>query len=188
MRGRCRAFYGPGDINEEPRGKPQTRFRAGTVPAGQVISQSPAAGTNVASGSAVNLVVSSGSGTTDGDVSLVKMTAPTLSSIRDSRSVEVNAFGATTVREVDATVILTASAGDGVTVRIDHPRETEELKARETEKFEFDARITCLKRGTWPVTWTATISAAQNSNPANDTLTGTTQVTCTGSGSHDHRD
>ncbi len=34
-----------------------------TVPSGEVISESPAAGTSVASGSAVNLVVSSGSGT-----------------------------------------------------------------------------------------------------------------------------
>jgi beta-lactam-binding protein with PASTA domain len=40
-----------------------TTQSSGTVPSGDVISESPAAGTSVASGSAVNLVVSSGSGT-----------------------------------------------------------------------------------------------------------------------------
>ena len=49
-----------------------TMASSGTVPAGDVISESPVAGTLVASGSAVNLVVSSGAGA--GTPSVVSVT------------------------------------------------------------------------------------------------------------------
>jgi beta-lactam-binding protein with PASTA domain len=155
-----------------------------TVPAGQVISQNPAAGASVASGSAVNLVVSSGTGGTTqmGDVSLVKLTVPKQITARKGRTVEMDiiAEAMTTAREQDATVTLKAVPAAGVTVRIDHARQTEEIKARNSRprKFDFEPKLTCTQKGTWPVTWTATITAAQNSNPANDTMTGTTQVVC----------
>jgi hypothetical protein len=138
----------------------------------------------VASGSAVNLVVSSGTGgaTQVGDVSLVKLIVPTQITARKGRTVETDivAQAVTTVKEQDATVTLTASPAEGVKVRIEHASQTEEIKARDSrpKKFDFEPKITCTQKGTWPVVWTATVKAAQNSNPANDTMTGTTQVVC----------
>jgi hypothetical protein len=132
----------------------------------------------------VNLVVSSGTGgtTQTGDVSLVKLTVPTQITARNSRTVEADIIAAavTTAREQKATVTLTAASAAGVRVRIDHTSQTEEIKARSTspERFDFESKLTCTQKGTWPVTWTATIKAAQNSNAANDTMTGTTQVVC----------
>ena len=155
-----------------------------TVPAGQVISQNPAAGASVASGSAVNLVVSSGTGGTTqvADVSLVNLTAPTQITARKGRTVEMDiiAKAITTAKEQKARVTLTAASGPEVKVRIEDASSTEEIKARDSRptKFEFEPRLTCTQKGTWPVTWTATINAAQNSNPANDTMTVTTQVVC----------
>jgi hypothetical protein len=131
-------------------------------------------------------VSATGTGTTvtppapGADVALAKLVVPAKITVRGSRSLEIDAFATTTAKEVDATVTLTTSPGAGVTVKIDHASVHEEVKARELKKFGFGAKITCTKRGTWPVAWTAKISAAQNSNPANDALTGTTQVTCSG--------
>jgi hypothetical protein len=117
-----------------------------------------------------------------GDVSLVKLTVPKQITARKGRTVEMDiiAEAMTTAREQDATVTLKAVPAAGVTVRIDHARQTEEIKARNSRprKFDFEPKLTCTQKGTWPVTWTATITAAQNSNPANDTMTGTTQVVC----------
>jgi hypothetical protein len=45
-------------------------------------------------------------------------------------------------------------------------------------KYRFDADITCNAPGSYTLKWTATISAAQNSDPSNDTLTDTTLVRC----------
>ena len=157
-----------------------------TVPAGQVISQNPAAAASVASGSSVNLVVSSGTGGTttpppsDGDVELTQLVAPPKIFIwnRSSKPLEIDAFATTTVEEMDATVNLTTSSSNGVRVRIEKARLTKEVKASEQKKFAFRPTITCTKKGTWPVTWTATIKAAQDSDPANNILTGTTQVIC----------
>ena len=161
-----------------------TTQSSATVPAGQVISQNPAAAASVASGSAVNLVVSSGAGDTTqvGDVSLVNLTAPTQITARKGRTVEMDiiAKAITTAKEQKARVTLTAASGPEVKVRIEDASSTEEIKARDSRptKFEFEPRLTCTQKGTWPVTWTATINAAQNSNPANDTMTVTTQVVC----------
>ncbi len=165
-----------------------TTQSSSTVPSGQVISQNPAAGASVASGSAVNLVVSSG-GTTGsgGDVSLVRLMAPGRISLNSSRSVQIDAIGTSTVKQ-DATVALAAAPGAGVTVSIEHPSIHEDIGARHNQNFEFDARISCTKKGTWPVVWTATISAAQNTNTSNDTKTVTTQVTCSGGDHRDSRD
>jgi hypothetical protein len=135
-------------------------------------------------------VSASGTGTTTtppppgGDVALTKLVVPAKVSARSSKSLEIDAFATTTVKEVKATVNLAASPGSGVTVKMEHASVTETLKSERAKKLGFQARITCTKKGTWPVNWTAKISAAQNSDPANDTLTGTTQVTCNGS-SHD---
>lgn len=133
----------------------------------------------------MNLVVSSGAGTTGADVALTKLVVPDRITVNGSRSLEIDAYATTTAKEVDATVTLAASPGSGITVKLDHASVREEVKSNEQNKFEFGAKVTCNRRGTWPVAWTAKISAAQNSNSANDTLKGTTQVTCSGQSRED---
>jgi hypothetical protein len=117
-----------------------------------------------------------------GDVSLTKLTVPKQITARKGQTVEmyIIAEAVTTVKELDATVTLTTAPAEGVKVRIEHASQTEEIKARSThpKTFDFESKVTCTQKGTWPVTWTATIKAARDSNPANNTLTGTTQVIC----------
>ncbi|MCL5022361.1 MAG: choice-of-anchor D domain-containing protein [Nitrospirae bacterium] len=161
-------------------------------------------------------VTLSGSGVTAGsgsDVSLVKLLVPGKAGGRVGGTSELKlvAYATSTAKE-EATVTLTAAAGEGVTVNIEHPSITEEVSAqtqdgspdrrrrsgldsrvarsddrrsgdRDTQgtKFAFEAKVVCTKSGTWPITWTATISADQNSNLTNDTLTGTTTVVCSSS-------
>ncbi len=165
-----------------------TTQSSSTVAAGNVISQNPTAGSSVASGSSVSLVVSSGLTVVGGsdDVALVNLTLPeqVTAHIGRSSEVKIHAYATTTARETLATVTLTADPSASVSVSVDHASDTEEIKASEDkpESFEFAARIVCTQRGTWPITWTAKISSAQNSDPANDALTSTTQVVCTGKG------
>lgn len=85
---------------------------------------------------------------------------------------------------------MTADPSAGVSVSIDHASDTEEIKASEDHpaSFEFEAKIVCTKRGTWPINWTARISSAQNSDPANDVRTGMTMVVCGNSSSSRHDD
>jgi hypothetical protein len=118
-------------------------------------------------------------------VGIAKLNAPKQITVRGSRSLEIDAYATTTAKKVDATVTLNAAAASGVKVRIDHASVTKEVKAKEQKKFAFDARITCTKKGTWPVTWTANISAPGYTGSADDAVTGTTQVTCTGSSGND---
>jgi hypothetical protein len=131
-----------------------------------------------------------------GDVALVKLNVPSKITAKVGKvlNIHVLAGATTTAKQAKATATLAASAG-GVTVTIDHPSTTEELKSGETRRLmifaktretggsktlEFEAKISCTQTGIWPITWTAQISADENSNPANDTLTGTTQVVCSG--------
>jgi hypothetical protein len=122
-----------------------------------------------------------------GDVALVKLTVPSSVSVRVGESFDMSAIAqATNTRgTVGATVTLNAAANSNVSVSIGDTSLTEDLKSgiNNAQNFNFDAKISCSRAGTWPVTWTARISAARNSNTSNDTLTGTTQVTCSGGSS-----
>jgi hypothetical protein len=102
--------------------------------------------------------------------------------VSGSRFLEIDAYATTTARELDATVTLTASYSPGIGIRISPASLTREIEAGHTNKFAFGSRITCVRSGVWPVTWTAKVSAARNSNPANDIITGTTQVVCAAGG------
>lgn len=162
--------------------------------AGNVINQRPTSGTSIAAGSSVNLVVSSGPPPVSGsdDVNLVNLTVPAQVTAWVGRSseVDIHAYATTTALETLATVTLTADPSAGVSVSIDHASDTEEIKASEDHpaSFEFEAKIVCTKRGTWPINWTARISSAQNSDPANDVRTGMTMVVCGNSSSSRHDD
>jgi hypothetical protein len=92
---------------------------------------------------------------------------------------------ATGTTEQMATVALKASPAAGVKVQIEKASITKELDTGddddgdddEVTKFVFNAKIFGMTKGRWAVNWKATITSPQNSNAANDVLTGATQVT-----------
>jgi hypothetical protein len=125
-----------------------------------------------------------------GDVSLKKLAGPKQIVIANKKStgtrvVNVLAEATGITEPVMATVTLTAEAGAGVMVTIEPSSITKEIEPQvgedgepEAESFGFKATAVCAEEGTWAVNWTATISAAQNSDPSNDTQKGTVQVIC----------
>jgi len=86
---------------------------------------------------------------------------------------------ATGTTEQMATVSLKAAYPAGVNVQIDQASITKEVDTDgdDVTRFVFNATIYGTQKGRWAVNWTATITAPQNSNAANDVLTATTQVT-----------
>lgn len=126
----------------------------------------------------------------EGDVGLKKLAGPKQIVIANKKSagtrvVNVLAEATGLTEPVMATVTLTAEAGAGVMVTIEPASITKEIGAEvgedgelEAESFGFKATAVCAEEGTWAVNWTATISAAQNSDPSNDTQKGTVQVIC----------
>lgn len=56
---------------------------------------------------------------------------------------------------------------------------------RRPRQFVFESSIRCRAAGNYTLQWSATISAEQNSDTGNDTLTGETEVTCRGSSGDD---
>ena len=123
-----------------------------------------------------------------GDVGLLKLVDPKQIVIANKsktgrRVINVLAKAIGASEEVLATVTLTAKAGAGIMVTIDPASISKEIEVSEegeieAERFGFKATIVCIEKGAWGVNWTATISAAENSNPENDTLTGTSKVIC----------
>ena len=128
--------------------------------------------------------------TEEGDVSLKKLVGPKQIVIANkkaagTRVVNVLAEATGITEPVMATVTLTAEAGAGVMVTIEPASITKEIGPEvsedgeiEAESFGFKATAVCAEEGTWAVNWTATISAAQDSDPANNTQTGALQVVC----------
>jgi hypothetical protein len=117
-----------------------------------------------------------------GDVALVKLKLPKTIRAKVGRKYEtgIEAEATTTLSETRATITLAAVYPASLNVIITPTSRTENLSAvgRRPKKFEFEGEIVCNEQGTWPVTWTATINSEKNSDPANDVLTGITQVTC----------
>ena len=116
-----------------------------------------------------------------GDVYLSGLKVPGKVKVRkgetQSKKIKVRGKGDTVVQ--DATVTLSVMSPVGVSVTV-HPMSlTRELGADDKAgKYRFDADISCVAPGEYTLKWTATISAAQNGNPGNDTLTDTTSVRC----------
>ena len=127
-----------------------------------------------------------------GDVALVKLRVPQTITEKVGEKADMNviAEATTTANFARATVTLTASASEGVGVRIDENRRSKDLRAIDTDpkRFKFETKITCTKPGTWPVTWTARINSSKNSDTANDVLIRTTQVTCSRDGEDEEDD
>lgn len=92
---------------------------------------------------------------------------------------EVVARGSGTEITQGATVTLSVTAPNGISVAIPDDTVTRRVRpSRRLRSFDFEASITCEAAGSYTLSWTAIISADQNSDTSNDTLTGETVVTC----------
>ncbi|MDH5544143.1 MAG: PKD domain-containing protein [Gammaproteobacteria bacterium] len=114
------------------------------------------------------------------DVFLSKLQAPktikTSTTRTASRSV-VTIAGGTTMAQ-DADVSLSADVTGPVVVTIAQNTVTDVVTPGSSTRFRFGVEVSCTGSGTGNIDWTATISAAEDSDTANDTLTGSTSVSC----------
>jgi PKD repeat protein len=115
------------------------------------------------------------------DVFLIKMKAPKDIDIEtgETKSEDIKVKGDGDTIEQDAKVSLSVISQNGVTVKL-HPQAMTKMVSPfdDATKYKFKAEITCHVAGDYELVWSATISAAENSNTSNDTLTGSTQVSC----------
>jgi hypothetical protein len=76
---------------------------------------------------------------------------------------------------------------EGVEVEIEPESRTETVKpgGRDT-RFDFEAEVECEERGQYEIVWTATIDAAENADPTNDSVEAVTRVQCRGKGKGGH--
>jgi hypothetical protein len=78
---------------------------------------------------------------------------------------------------------------DGIEVEIEPESVTESVKpGRPDTRFTFTAEIECEEPGSYTLDWTASIDAAENSDPTNDVLTESSAVECKGRTSRRDRD
>lgn len=134
-----------------------------------------------------------------GDVGLMKLIDPkkiviAKKSGATTRVVNVLADATGITEPVMGTVTLTAEAGAGIMVTIEPASITKEIGSEvsedgkiEAESFGFKANVVCAEEGTWAINWTATVTSAQDSDPANDTLNSTSQVICKSPAGHSRR-
>jgi len=116
------------------------------------------------------------------DVFLIKMKAPKDIDIEtgESKSKGIKLKGDGDTIEQDAKVSLSVTSPNGVTVNINPQAITKMVSPFDDDatRYKFKAEITCHVAGDYELVWNATISAAENNNTSNDTLTGSTQVSC----------
>ncbi len=129
--------------------------------------------------------------TSGADVYLTELWVRDRLRARTGRRVRQNvvALGSGTEVTQGATVTLSVTAPSGISVAIrdDSQRGRIRPNHRPTQ-FEFEPSITCEASGSYTLIWNATISADQNSDPGNDTLSAETVVTCRGRSDHDGHD
>jgi hypothetical protein len=119
--------------------------------------------------------------TDEADVFLTALRGSPLLSLREgetvARRILVSGDGDTLVQ--DATVTLAAEADASLAVTIEPAAVTESVApGRPDTLFRFVTSVTCRETGDWDLDWTATIDAAENADPNNDTLTKATTVHC----------
>jgi hypothetical protein len=120
------------------------------------------------------------------DVFLTRINVPSQLNLRDDeKELRLRVFGDGDTIEQEATVTLTATVEgadeEGVEVEIEPESRTKTLVpgGRDT-RFDFEAEVECEESGSYEITWTATIEAAENVDPTNDTVEAVTRVQCRG--------
>jgi hypothetical protein len=79
----------------------------------------------------------------------------------------------------DATVTVSVDPVPELHVAIRPPSSTERVgPGRGSTKFRASIKVACNEPGNFKLNWTATITAAENRDPTNDTVTGETKVHC----------
>ena len=135
-----------------------------------------------ATDSAMTTVKVSPVATGDADVFLLDLESPSdlELEIGESKSKEIEVEGDGDTIMQDATVSLSVTSLAGVSVDIYQQAITKTVSPNddETTEYEFQASITCHATGSYDLAWSATISAAENNDIGNDTLTGSTRVSC----------
>jgi PKD repeat protein len=117
---------------------------------------------------------------TEGDAFMVFVNAPNTPSAYVGNVLEriVRVYGDATITQ-DTTVTLTFDAPAGVTVQSLQESITAEAEPwRPATQYFFDVTLGCDAEGVYEITWTATIDAAANDNPNNDTMEDVTTLTC----------
>ena len=115
------------------------------------------------------------------DVYLSRLKVPNRLNVKQGRVVsrKATARGDGTMLTQDATVTLTAAASSNVGVVVAPASVTEQVvPGNPRTKFGFTLSVSCNAAGAGSVDWTATIDAPGNDDPSNDTLSGTSSVTC----------
>jgi PKD repeat protein len=118
--------------------------------------------------------------TGDGDAFLTFMNAPNSPSTNVGKVLNriVRVYGDATILE-DTTVTLAVDAPAGVLVQYSPESITAIAEpGRPLTHYFFDVSLECAAAGTYAIKWTATIDAAANSDPANDTQEDVTTLTC----------
>jgi PKD repeat protein len=119
-------------------------------------------------------------GTTGGDAFLLKVVAPGSPSTNVGNGLDrlVRVYGDSTVVQ-ETTVTLSVDAPEGIAVQYSPDSITAIAEpGRPATQYFFDARLDCVVAGTYEILWTATISAAANDDPSNDTMQDVTTLTC----------
>lgn len=130
--------------------------------------------------------------TSGADVFLTELWVPESLKVKNGKrkSQEIIALGGGTSIPQGATVnLVVTTPPTGLDVIVKHQSVTEGVTPGEQpEQFEFETKVVCMEPGTYTIGWSATISADQNSDPTNDSKSGSTSVQCIGKPGHDDDD
>lgn len=130
--------------------------------------------------------------TGNADVYLTKLEAPDDLEVEmgesESKKIKVKGDGDTIMQ--DATVNLTVNSPNEVSVNVYPHTITKAVSPYDDEatEYKFRAKFTCHVSGEYEVAWSAIITATENNDTSNDTLTGSTRVSCEKSDNHDRND
>jgi hypothetical protein len=116
----------------------------------------------------------------DADVYLSRLQTPNSVNIDVGRPTSRKAWASGDGTEIsqDATVSLVAIPSSNLDVVVTNPDTSFVVPSKPETRFEFTVIFACTTAGQATVEWTAIIDAAQNADPSNDSLVGTTPVNC----------
>jgi PKD repeat protein len=118
---------------------------------------------------------------TGADVYLSELWAVDSKKIRvgKKKSMQIIAVGDGTVAQGATATLAVMAPSEGIRVTVKRESVSKQVKpGKRLTKFKFKADIVCLQTGDYPLQWTATVTADQNANPGNDTVSGETTVSC----------